>query len=347
MNHLTAHLIENLIELTVGSVRAIITPNQFRLPYKEADPVWQSKQVDDFYRIPSTLPKFKLKAHPSIPIGGIRARYTFESPYPSPYPWNNVVHGLAVLHPASKARGALIFLHGHSMHNFSSLEAFSRRLILHGLDVYYLALPYHMRRAPRGTWSGQYSLSANIERTLMAFRQGVMDARVLLSWILENRGTPVAVAGTSLGGFTASMMAVVDERPFAVIPIISGASLAQIIWSGFPLRAIRQDLKYGGIFPQQLEQYWAMAAPGNWYPRVPKDRVMLLAGKYDPIVSPKNVEQLWRAWDQPELHWFPSGHASIVLYHQQVSQVMEAFLKQKLAERLEPAVVQEPQLVQR
>jgi hypothetical protein len=39
------------------------------------------------------------------------------------------------------------------MCSFAALEWFAIPAARLGLDIYYLSLPYHMQRAPAGTWS--------------------------------------------------------------------------------------------------------------------------------------------------------------------------------------------------
>jgi pimeloyl-ACP methyl ester carboxylesterase len=53
---------------------------------------------------------------------------------------------------------------------------------------------------------------------------------------------------------------------------------------------------------------------------------MLLAGKYDPIVTPENVDRLWQAWGRPDIHWYPCGHGTLAHYHHPVRQAILGFL---------------------
>jgi hypothetical protein len=51
-----------------------------------------------------------------------------------------------------------------------------------------------------------------------------------------------------------------------------------------------------------------------------------MAGKYDPIVTPGNVDRLWQAWHRPALHWYPCGHGTIAHYHHPVRDEIFRFL---------------------
>jgi hypothetical protein len=327
MNRYATHLAEKTFELAL-SVKNLSTPNPFR-PLPGKPPWWLASVPDDFYAIPAAAPR--LRFHASWPgLMRTRARFTFPSFDESPYPVNNLVHGLASLAPRGTSRAALILVHGHRMRSLAMLEWFAIPAARLGLDIYYLTLPYHMRRAPAGTWSGQLSLNSSVEGSLLAFRQGVMDVRALISWIMQERGTPVGLAGMSLGAYTCCMTAVVDERPQALVSILGGGSLAQIHWDGYQMGRPKEQLLAGGVTGARLEQYWQILGPGYWQPKLPKERILMLAGKYDPIVTPGNVKKLWRAWDQPAIRWYPCGHGTIALYYREGVREIMHFLRNSL-----------------
>jgi pimeloyl-ACP methyl ester carboxylesterase len=279
-----------------------------------ADEAWINSRPEDFYAVPDAAPA--LTYHKTrLPGEDFYDRFTFPSVYQSPYPVNNTVYGQARLHRRDGARAALIIVHGHGMTTFNLLKYYARPALRLGVDVYFIALPYHMQRAPAGTWSGQYSLNADVRGSAMAFKQGVQDVRSLMNWIERERHTPIILAGVSLGAFTCAMTVVVDDRPKAVISIIGGGSLAQIVEDGYQSGRSKRQLRAGGISAAELERCWALLGPGNWRPKVSSGRVLMIAGKYDPIVRPSNVGRLWQAWNKPRLHWYPAGHSSIATYH--------------------------------
>jgi hypothetical protein len=327
MNRYAAHLAEKTIELSF-SLQNMATPNPFQ-PLAQKEPWWRSVDLDDFYATPAAPPQ--LTFH-SVWKGlkRTRARFTFPSSDLSPFAENNLVRGLANLAPDRSSRAALIVIHGHRMTNFSALEWFAIPASQLGLDIYYITLPYHMERAPKGTWSGQLTLNSDVEGTALAFRQGVLDVRSLISWIAAERGTPVGLAGMSLGAFTACMTSVVDPRPLGVVSILGGASLAQLQWDGYQMGRPKSQLIEGGVTRARLEKYWEILGPGYWKPSIPKQRILMMAGKYDPIVTPANVEHLWRAWDKPSIHWYACGHGTIAVYYLDAVKEILSFLEKNL-----------------
>ncbi len=259
--------------------------------------------------------------------GRTHVHFRFPSRYQSPHPRNNIVHGLADLQQKGDAPAALILLHGYEMHSFEPLKWFAEEIARAGVDIYYLTLPYHMRRRPHGTWSGMYAMSADLERTIQSFRQGVLDLRSMITYLKVVKGQKVAIAGLSLGAFTSCMAATVDERPDALISLLGGYSLADVIWAGFSFRLIRSELKAKGITQADLEDWWRVMAPGNWKPRIDRERILLVAGEHDPIITPRNATRLFRAWNEPPMLWYPCGHASVAFYARQIGTQISEFLK--------------------
>ncbi len=329
LNRTLAQLIDSAIELTLGSLRLLVASPQFHRPAKAADAPHE-QTVEEFYRIPSSVPEIHFdNAHRWLD-GRTYARFHFDSFYTSPHPENNIVHGMADLQSEGESSAALLLLHGYQMNTFAPLKWFAEPAARAGLDIYYLALPYHMQRAPRGSWSGQYGLSADVERTVESFRQGVMDLRAMVSWVSQTYGKPVAIGGISLGAFTSAMTAVVDERPFALVSLLGGASLANIIFAGFSFRLIRKEWQELGIYPSDIEKWWYMLSPGNFQPRLPRERILLVAGEHDPIITPRNARSLWQAWGKPRMLWFPCGHASVAFYARPIGERVADFLLNRL-----------------
>ena len=47
-------------------------------------------------------------------------------------------------------------------------------------------------------------------------------------------------------------------------------------------------------------------------PRVPTERVLLLAARADRFFPPDKVEAMWRTRGEPEIAWYPGGHMAFV-----------------------------------
>lgn len=327
LNHLFILGLENVVEFFVGTTKAIITPPMYE-PLAENSSLLKEEPPETYFYNSPNIPDFFWKKLFITPTGRCISSFRFPSAYTSPHPENNIVYGIADQPASGKSRGAIIFIHGHGMNSFSVLEILSLPLLQAGFEVYYLALPYHMQRTPRGSWSGHYSLCADIESSGWAFQQGVIDTRTLMSWIIKERGLPVALAGVSLGGFTSLMTSVVDDRPFAVISIVGGGSLAQVMFTGYPMRAARAELLRHGIDQIQLEKAWKKLAPAQYQTRLKKEQILLIGAQYDQVVCPSNVELIWNTWDRPPIRWYPCGHTTIAFHRKDISNDMLKILNQ-------------------
>jgi hypothetical protein len=57
---------------------------------------------------------------------------------------------------------------------------------------------------------------------------------------------------------------------------------------------------------------WKVISPGAFKPRVPKERILLVAGRFDRIMLPASVRRLWKAWGRPRLQWLDRGHYTLL-----------------------------------
>ena len=331
MNRFFSQLLDNLIEFTVGRYRSWYTPSQFK-PFDPAGIDWTANPPEDFYAIPADPPDLTFEPPYTFNSDRIRSVFTFQSAYSSPDAVNNLVWGLSDQRIGRQSRAALVLVHGYMMNSFAPLRLFAEPLARQGIDIYYLALPYHMERRPLGTWSGQYGLSSDVLRTINSFRQGVMDVRWLLSWIQREREQPVFLTGLSLGAYTCCMAAVVDDRPAGLISLLGGADLAEIIFAGNSFQLIRKDLLQHGIDLHALKKYWAGISPGNFQTKLTQKKILMVAGEHDPIITPDNSRALWQAWGEPEITWLPCGHASLSFYARTVGELVEKFVNRQLEE---------------
>jgi hypothetical protein len=55
-------------------------------------------------------------------------------------------------------------------------------------------------------------------------------------------------------------------------------------------------------------------SPLAFAPKVPYDRRFIYAGLADRLVHPaRQVDVLWRHWDEPDIRWLPGGHVGTFL----------------------------------
>ena len=129
----------------------------------------------------------------------------FTSPERTPYPENDQVNARWYPAPAHKdpkrPKQAIVVLPQWNSDGFShnSLCTIFNRM---GISALRLSMPYHDIRRPEELERSDYSVSANIGRTLSACRQAVVDIRCCLDWLEEQGYEHFGVLGTSLGPAT-------------------------------------------------------------------------------------------------------------------------------------------------
>jgi hypothetical protein len=208
-------------------------------------------------------------------------------------------------------RPTLCVLHGFGASAHAvNVAAFSlRRFFADGCDVALFTFPFHGPRRVDGRSNGRELFAGGIPIFNEAVMHAVHDIRALLDH-LEAQGVPrVGVTGISLGGYAAALLAAVEPRLDFVIPICAPTRLAPFTGAVLPDgRGLGLLSRIAGC-PAELLELAPAVTMGLSYPRVvPRDRLLIIAGIGDRISPAEQTLELWRHWDEPELHWFPGAH---------------------------------------
>jgi hypothetical protein len=215
------------------------------------------------------------------------------------------------MHEREVPRGTVLALHGFSMGNprIDALALFAAQWFRRGLDVVLLTLPYHGARAPRGSrFSGQRFVEPDPSVFNEAVRRAVYDVHVVRSWVREQTGLPVGLLGLSLGGYITSLLAgLCDDLEFA-IPMVPPVCIGDLAWRFFTRsRRARRD-QAPAYTRAELRAMYRVHSPLTFPLRLPKERVLIIAGRGDRIVPPEHPHALWRHWGEPPIHWFSGSH---------------------------------------
>jgi dienelactone hydrolase len=218
------------------------------------------------------------------------------------YPENRMAAARLFLHD-DRPRPAVLLLHGYRAGQWAVEERVwpTDWLFEKGLDVVLPVLPFHAVRAPRG---GPVFPGSDPRITNEGFRQAVFDLRAL-SGYLRARGAPhVGAMGMSLGGYTTSLLATVDDRLSFAVPMIPLASLAHLVKSlgRFTGDAAEQRAQFEG-----LEAVHRAVSPLARPSRVDPSRMLVLAAEGDRITPIDHARWLAQHFGAP-LHVFPGGH---------------------------------------
>ncbi len=246
------------------------------------------------------------------PAGEV-ARFAFPSRVTTPFPENNVVIG-RVYTPSAPAAGTpfLLLLHVNGREDFNFEDGHARRLMARGWRVAVMALPYHMGRRPAHLDAGAAVMTPDLPHTLAALGQAVSDAADVLRWARTEGAGRVGVAGWSLGGLVAALVA--TQLPLDAALLVEPAVNLPWMMARYGLfpSPVRRQLRAAGLSEEALERALAPVLPINLQPQVPRSGLRILAARYDLLVGYAPVRALWDAWGRPALTVQPTGHVALL-----------------------------------
>ena len=211
----------------------------------------------------------------------------------------------------SAARPRLIYVHGYMQPETVVEELLLVRTMARmlGLEVIQMQPPYHGRRKPRRSpYDGELFWTADVVRSFEALRQTMFDARLLLSILKSERSGPIGITGLSLGGSVSAILTCLEERFDFSSPMIAHMDMGALLRDAPVLETMRKDLAGFGWTHEDFGAFFSKVGWDALRPKLPTDRLMLLAARDDHFFAAADLEAMWRAWGEPEIHWYPTSH---------------------------------------
>ncbi|HHT9111664.1 MAG TPA: alpha/beta hydrolase family protein, partial [Candidatus Brocadiaceae bacterium] len=262
-----------------------------------------------FYEKPDKLPDFSL--HSITTLNGIEVvDVRFPSPVQTKQAENNTAHG--IFFKAHRALASIILLHGWGRSNLWKEREIATTIAKNYINCFILKLPFHMERTPTGAWSGEYSLTGDLLRTVEGTRQLVIEVRMVASW-LRKYAEKVVISGISLGGMMAHLAMAVE--PFdAGITILAGGNTAGIIWDGIATKRVRDNIMNAGFTREEASHIYQIINPTVLARHNKTKNVFMINGLYDEILPRRYTIELWEALGRPKIKWYPCAHMSVVFF---------------------------------
>ncbi|GIM30435.1 alpha/beta hydrolase [Clostridium polyendosporum] len=219
-----------------------------------------------------------------------------------------------------KDKNNVILIHGWCSESFHNLDKiFLKSFLKRKYNIYNYILPFHMDRCPKESlYSGEYFLSANVNRTLKSVQQSVSDIRALISYIKQNSKGKVILIGLSLGGQVANLVAETEKDLDLLISLFYANDLSYTIHNSVPGKYIKKDLNKNHFNEDMLNNSWRIINPTLRKPLINKEKILLISGKYDKYVLEDDTNKLWEGWNRPERHNYDCGHSGIVLCRKKI-----------------------------
>ena len=268
---------------------------------------WDPRPVEEYYRIADDF------AWPEFPARGT-GPWRFPSPIASDFAANNTA--AFDLFPCTKGWSAPTMILAHGLMSVSDFgyRLWARRLNERGWNALFMHLPYHYSRRLPGHATGEFAVNAHLIRVAEGIRQAVQEVRVALHVLRRAHGTEVFGGwGTSYGGWIMGMAAGVEpllQRAILVEPILNVESA---IWNSPAGLTIRRRLMQLGLTAERTRPHMRLCCPSKQTPHMDGRHILLLAGEYDRIAPPDEIEALHRAWPGSHYRCVTQGHVGYAL----------------------------------
>ena len=205
----------------------------------------------------------------------------------------------------------MICTNGYRMgHAKIDVGLFERFHVANGLNVAIPVLPLH---GPRklGLHSGSGFMGVDVIDTIHAEAQAMWDMRRILSWVRAQEAPSVGAFGLSLGGYTTALFASLADGLACAIPGIPLADFSRAVTRHGAAHQIRYA-QHIGYDLDQIRDVLKVVSPLTLTPRVPLEGRMIFGANADRLVTPDQVQDLWRHWEEPEIVWYAGSHISFM-----------------------------------
>lgn len=261
-------------------------------------------------------------AHPEyfadIDLSGIRMEldrqtfFRFRSPVKSPSAKNNVVHGRFFKekggHRTRSGKAPLVIL----LHGWNGEKGYeylfpplARRLAGMGVATMMMELPYHGLRKPGGRGPRNF-LSGDLNHMMGSTRQAIADIRALVHLARDEGYESVGLWGVSLGAWLGGLAACVEPNLHGLV-LMSPVPQIDLAIEQLPFcRHIRKSMEGQTVDAGRLNLV-------THRPKLPPERILIIESRHDLFAPAHTVEDLWRAWGEPEIWRVNHGHISVLV----------------------------------
>jgi pimeloyl-ACP methyl ester carboxylesterase len=192
-----------------------------------------------------------------------------------------------------------------------------------GWNACFVHLPYHYSRVPRGYWNGELAITADLIRNAEGLRQGVIEVRQLIAALRERGCNDLGVLGTSYGGWIGALLAMV-ERDFRFVALMAPiVNVEHAIWENPGARFMRRELRRANIEPSLVARHFHLSSPMHNRPLCDGDRVLFVAGEFDLIARPTDLEAIQQKWRGSELLRVRQGHFGYRMLRETIARLKE------------------------
>jgi len=273
----------------------------------------------------------------------------FHSAQSAKYLGNSQVQGEYLLPKTNGKVPLAILVHGMGDRSVIPCKLIARTLAKQGIASFILYLIFHTIRVPQHIKEKYPRLTP--DEWFESYRVSVTDVRQVADWAVsrpEIDTDKISVAGISFGGFISSIAMALDPRLKSGIFIVSGGNSDKITKHSLLLR--RQYKLEETEFQDAQERYARylnevskkgfenVEAVKNSYLTDPmtfagyiRNRpLLMLNALWDEMIPRTATLDLWKAYGEPPITWYPATHASIWLWYPLMGRKISNFLESHL-----------------
>jgi hypothetical protein len=298
-------------------------------------PLGDQSDIPARYRLEKHEFAWQMSPIRDLPVAGVEVyEVRFPSPVVTKYPENNTVH-CEFYRPVGDGPFPAVIVLDITGGNQKLSRIFARHLAQNKIAGLFVQMAYYGPRRPPG--KSPRLLSPDVDQTIEAARQTVLDVRRATAW-LESRPDvdpkQLGIMGTSLGSFVAALSAEMEPKLGRVCVLLGGGGFVDAYWNDPRVVPIRQVYELTGGSRKKIEQWIAPVDPITCAANLRDRKVLIVGAKHDEIVPPRMAENLWNATGRQKLIWLDSGHYTAAFYvFSSLSHVVEHFRPESAAGR--------------
>jgi dienelactone hydrolase len=279
------------------------------------EPLGDQKDVPERYRLAAHDFSFEMEKQRELPVSGVDIYHIrFPSPIASPCPENNTVHA-DYFRPRGEGPFPCVIVLDILAGDQRVSRMIATNLAQNRIAALTVPMAYYGPRRPRG--SSLRLLSPNVEQTLEAVRQTVLDLRRTTAWMAsrpELDRTRLGILGTSLGSFMAALTAEMESRLGRVAVLLGGGGFVDAFYDDRRVLLLRTVWECCGGTKEEVVRAIAPADPITCAANLRNRKLLIMAASRDDIVPPKMAERLYEATGRQRIVWYDCTHLGAILY---------------------------------
>jgi len=270
----------------------------------------------DFFELPEAVPDYEIAENRPY-LDGTVSVYLFASGYTTQNPLindkflsykeNRTAYLVKWAH-GDADRKTVLCLHGYLLGDPDQAERMFRikKLYRMGLDVALFITPFHWRRAPKARMQrGMFLQPEDAPMTCECFGQTMHDLYQCIG-ILDRQGADgIGILGASLGGYNAALAAGLTDRISFCAMMVPAV---QFNTGDYRPEAVRHQFEVDERLMKKIKAVWTLHSPLNFTPKIPTDRILMIASRGDRLCPFENVLSLCEKWGWPRHLFMTGGH---------------------------------------